>query len=124
MKEKKEFKKLCPELVDELGELKEQRKELQADEKELVDLAKEFFAEKDSPAKMTVTTLPNGDKKIQKTFKGKDYEAVYSEFPKMDVSWKDEYETLWKKVNGKKGWDKHVRKLPHKQSSQLDVNAR
>ena len=121
MKRKKEPEQLSPELLQKLGEVKEERKELQSEEETLVEIAKETFDEVHSSRKVVTK---NGKKTVSRTYspKGCDFQAVLSEFECMDGSWKDVAEKFAKKHGLDKKLKKFVKSWPRKKQTQLDVS--
>lgn len=116
--------KLSAEFVDEVGELKEERKKLQAKEEDLVKKAKDLMLEEDAPVDKTVTKNPDGSKKIQRVYSPKksEFEFVLTKFDCIDVKWRDEFQALYIETYGKKKWEKYLEEAPTASRTQLDVN--
>ena len=117
----KAFMSICPQLVQKLGVVKAELKSLKKDEAKMVEVAKETFTE----VKVSKSRVKDEYGKIKKTLtykpKGIEYYAVLSEFQQADVSWKDEFEKLYTKLNGKSAYKRFVKKLPTKPCTQLDI---
>ena len=115
------IKKLCPELVEKLGEVKADIKRLERDEKELVELAKETWDEVKSTRRKVVDE--DGNVKTTYTYrpKGCEYEAVLSVFKKREAKWKELFQELYTEVHGAKAYKKFVAKLPRVETTQLNI---
>lgn len=121
-KSKKDYTEICPQLIQELGQIKEERKALQEREKPLVAIVKETW--KEVASKKRRIKDEEGNVKTTYTYrpKGCDYEAVMSVFQRTDVQWKEEFKKFYSKVKGPKAYRRFVKNLPTTEQTQLDVN--
>lgn len=115
------LKKLCPELIEQLYDIKSRRKNLERDEKALVELAKKTWSQVDSK-KRTVKD-EEGNKKTTFTYAPKrcEFQAVLSVFLKREAKWKELFEEFYVEQFGRKAYKKFVSGLPKVEATQLDI---
>lgn len=117
---KEKPKRLTPELAEQFGQLVAKRKQLEEEEVALKPKIKKLICKS---AEVEVSSKKGKQGKV-KTYtyapKQSPYAIVYSEFQGVDVSWKQEFARLYKKLYGPRKFKRFVDNLETKDCDKLE----